>query len=276
MPNFSTIFLPLLTVFQKFIAKVGELSDTDAQTILSYLLSTDNCRYVAGLPLIPSIAGPRITLFLKTGLRKSHTLFDETEELLFSAYDGGAIPLRQLTQAIRAVLVNQGPKNLNLSKLDGARVTTYLNASSYTSPSQNAPTRDQIGWLDQFWAWVQGWPSGSTFCDHYYLVPTTRGFKCPIDIVFDPQGNDTITDLLMLLGVPVIDPRLSKGASKALKHLYPSSDIPTFLRALPSTVDVHFTEDQANQFCDYLLRHLPSTSYRHGAFAKDKYLRSRL
>lgn len=206
----------------------------------------------------------------------SYTLFDETEESLFSAYDYGAVPLRRVAQAARKTLVNQGPKILNLARVNGPRLTSYLDASLYAFQSQGSATRDQIQWLNRFWDWVQRWTSDLTLCASYFLIPTTTGFECPAEAVFDPWSDDTLAEIFPLLEVPLVDPRLNKRARGALEYLYPSSDIHALLLALPSTIPTKFSESHAEDFCAHLLRYLPSSFAGCYEVSENPDLRSKL
>ncbi|KAF9446297.1 hypothetical protein P691DRAFT_776972 [Macrolepiota fuliginosa MF-IS2] len=242
---------------QALTKEIRALNDGDAQTLLAYLLSTSNCHFVVGLPLIPSVSGQKIAPLARTAASHSHVLLDEAQEDLFAAYDPQAIPLKQLTPAIRATLVRQGVNILNLSSLGSSHITAYLNASPFTSQARNV-TDTRVHWLNKFWDWVQGQYSNLDFCNPFYLVSTTQGLRRPSETVFDPQSDGGITSILELLGIYVIDPRFNTKARRALKHLELSSNIPSLLRALPSTLSVEFSEARANRLCTYLVRHLPT------------------
>lgn len=210
----------------------------------------------------------------RTASSRPHALLNETEEGLFAAYDTQAVSLKRLASDIRTLLMSEGPRVLNLTKLDPNRVIMYLKASVYISTSQEAVTNDQIRWLNQFWDWAQKW--FLKFTNQFHLVPTTRGLRRPTETVFDPQNEKAVTGLLELLGVPVIDPRFNAKALEPLKQLQRSSNIHSLLRFLPSAISVEFSESQAAYLCAYLLKYLPSSCARHGEVSKDNVLRSRL
>ncbi|KAF9446296.1 hypothetical protein P691DRAFT_673937 [Macrolepiota fuliginosa MF-IS2] len=252
-----------------------QLDDAETQRILGYLLSTSNCNFIIGLPLILSVSGGRLALLARSASSKIHPFLDEIEENLFAAYDPKAVSLKRLATDIRKMLVNDGPGVLNVSKLGMNQVNAYLKASSYASKSQEAATSDQIQWLNQFWGWAQKW--FSKFANPFYLVPTTRGLQRPTDPVFDCQADKGIATLLELLNVPVIDPRFGPKARGALKQLQPSSNIHSLLRTLPSVINIVFSETQASDLCAHLLRHLPSACEQNKAqISTDNLLRSRL
>ncbi|KAF9446298.1 hypothetical protein P691DRAFT_733572 [Macrolepiota fuliginosa MF-IS2] len=261
---------------KSFTKALKALDATDAQAILGYLLSTSQCRYIVGLPLVPSVSGTRIALAGTSALRKPRVLLDEAEEELFNLYDDGAVSLRQLAPMVRQTLVSRGPGVLNLTKLTTQLVVTYLNASTYDSRSQETATSDQIRWLNEFWDWVQSKFSNLSFCDTFYLVPGGEGRYCPSETVFDPQSDEGIARLLELLGVPVVDPRMDTRARGALRCLESSTNIHALLRMLSTTTGVELSEEQANDLCNHLITYLPSSCARHGPISSDKKLRQRL
>jgi len=241
------------------------LDDEDARVILGYLLSTSDCNYICGLPLVPSVSGRRITLHLTTFSLPSHVIFDETEEALFGEYDTQAISLERMMPTARQAIDNYGAGLLNVVHLQYPRVIEYLGRSPYASQTWGPVGADEIKWLNLFWKWAK--PAESHYATRFFLVPTTKCTRCPTDLVFDPEGDVTgLTCPLEALDIPVIDPRFEKAARSALAHLQVTSDIYRLLGALsPSTLPlVNLSERDSRVFCAYLVRHLPRASGEDG------------
>ncbi|XP_006457065.1 hypothetical protein AGABI2DRAFT_181424 [Agaricus bisporus var. bisporus H97] len=262
---------------QHYAKQLRDLIDVDAQTLVRYLLSTAMCQYIVGLPLIPSVAGNRLSLRLSSsGSNNVHTLFNDTEERLFAEYDPEAVSLKRLPLKARRLLLDEGPKVLNVTQITPRKVHSYLSRSSFTCRTHTEVTDDELSWLDQFWIWAQD----IDFVRHanrFYLVPTTQGLRLPSEPVFNPYPDYNITRVLEILSVAVIDHRLSDQARTGLNSLELSSDIHALLRVLSaSSKNAHFSENDASELCSYLVRYLPSTQSLHGRLALDGILHSRL
>jgi len=237
------------------------LDDEDARVILAYLLSTSNCNYIHGLPLVPSVSGRRITLQLTAfaSFLPFHVMFDEIEETLFGAYDAEAISLQRILPTARQAIREYGTELLNVVRLRPPQVIGYLVRSPYASQTWTPATVDQIKWLNLFWRWAEAGEL-SYYAARFFLVPTTTCMLRPIDPVFDPQDDATeLTHPLEALGIPVIDPRFEQVTRSTIPSLQTTSNIYRLLRALsPSTLRyVNLSERDCRTLCAYLLRHLP-------------------
>jgi sacsin len=205
-----------------------------------------------------------------------HTLLSETEEELFGTYDTEAVSLRQLSPNIRRILLAQGPDILNVTEMDSQRVVAYINQSPYASPSLEPPEGAQVDWLNQFWAWAQSVSLDQALINPFYLIPTTIRLCRRTEAVFDLQAEPRIAGVLKVLGILVLDPRVEAGVYKALKQVFPGYNVHALLRALPRAINVTFTDEEADQLCAFFLRHLPSSTFKHGHLSKNPTLRSRL
>lgn len=246
---------------------MNNLDDEDARVILGYLLSTSNCNYICGLPLVPSVSGHRITLQLTNSLLPSHVIFDETEEVLFGEYDTQAISLRRMMPTARQAINEHGAGLLNAVHLQPPRVIGYLGRSPYASRAWGPVGADEIKWLNLFWKWAK--PAESPrYAARFFLAPTTTCTQRPTDLVFDPEGDVIeLTCPLEALGIPVIDPRFEKAARSTLAGLRVTSDVYCLLDALslPTLPSVSLSERDSRVFCDYLVQHLPRASREDGA-----------
>ena len=252
---------------------MNDLDDEDAPVILAYLLSTSNCNYIHGLPLVPSVSGRRITLQLTAfaSFLPFHVMFDEIEETLFGAYDAEAISLQRILPTARQAIREDGTELLNVVRLRPPQVIGYLVRSPYASQTWTPATVDQIKWLNLFWRWAEaGEPS--YYAARFFLVPTTTCMLRPIDPVFDPQDDATeLTHPLEALGIPVIDPRFEQVTRSTVPGLQTTSNIYCLLRALsPSTLRyVNLSERDCRTLCAYLLRHLPRVVEEDGPIHQD-------
>ncbi|KXN87239.1 Sacsin [Leucoagaricus sp. SymC.cos] len=261
---------------RNLIHAVKDLEHADAQTIFGYLTSTLDCNYIAGLPLIPSVAGSRVSLETKASVSTFRTLLADDDEELFSAYDADAVSLKRLTPEARDLLLTEGVNVLNVKKLDPSRVLSYLKSSLYTSQHRATPSNDQVEWLNRFWRRVNHSRWDAQLFNSIYLVPTTQGLQLPTDTIFDTEAEPDVAGLLEMLGVFVLHPLADVQVRASLRHLVPSSNIHALLRALPDPLNVNLTEEQAVQISSYLISHLPSSSHRHGHIPSDPTLCSRL
>lgn len=264
----------LSILLQVLIPAVAQLNDADASVILEYLVSTSDFRCIANLPLVPSVSGARVALTL-SGV--THNLFDETEEELFSAYDPTAVSLGRIPFNVRAKFLISGRQVLKVANLDPAKVVAFLVNSPYKSHTQETAEDAQVRWLDLFWKWTLKSTSVSylgTF-NQFYLVPTTSGLQTASDVVIDPESDNVLAGILELLGVSLIDQRLTAESRRALSHLKSSSNIHSLLRSLPTRItDINLSEDQAKYLGAYLLRQLPTACHSYGPL--DAELRARL
>ncbi|KXN81916.1 Sacsin, partial [Leucoagaricus sp. SymC.cos] len=195
---------------------------------------------------------------------------------LFGAYDADAVSLRCLTPETRHALLTQGVDVLHISKLTSSLVLSYLKTSPYVSHHCAAPSNDQLDWLNRFWRWVDHSTWNPEVFNSIYLVPTTQGLQRPTDTVFDTHAEPDMMGLLEELGVFVLHPRVDAQTRGTLKHLVLSSNIHALLRALPVSLNIDLTEEQAIQITGHLIRHLPSSSHKYGSISSDPILRSRL
>lgn len=262
---------------QNYTKQVEDLVDADSKRLVSYLLSASTCRYIVGLPLIPSVAGKRLSLRPSTSNSgKIHTLLNDVEETLFADYDPEAVSLKRVPPRARLLLLDQGPDELNVTKVTPRKFHSYLSRSSFTSQTNTVVAQEELAWLDQFWIWAQD----VEFVQHtnrFYLVPTTQGLRLPSEPVFNPYPDYSITRILEILNVPVIDHRLSDQARAGLRSLELSSDIHALLRVLSaSSKNAQFSEDDASELCDYLVKYLPLSQTQHGSFVLNGILHSRL
>lgn len=261
---------------QALIPNLSSLNDADTNIILEYLTSTPDCRYIAELPLVPSVSGTRVALTFQHKSSIVYKLFDETEEVLFGTYDPAAISLKQIPSSVRGKLLNNN-RVLNVLNLDLTSVLGFLAISPYVSYIQEPATDDQLCWLDLFWKWAQRPASNSQrrgHFTHFYLVPTTSGIQRASDLAIDPEPDNDLAGILELLNVPVIDRRLSVDSRKGLLHLKPSSSIHSLLRSLPTVIDTNLSEEKANYLRSYLIRQLPAACHLWGPL--DAELRARL
>ncbi|KAF5349962.1 hypothetical protein D9756_009229 [Leucocoprinus leucothites] len=263
----------------KLIHELANLGDADTDLILAYLLSTLDCSFIIGLPLVPSVASSRVFLSARSSFRSplsSHILLDETEENLFGVYDPGAISLRRMTPSTRRVLLNHGLSILNVKAFDSMQAVTYLETSHYATEHSGVPESSQVDWLNQFWTYAEelGWYLGHF--NSFFMVPTTRGLRRRTDTLFNTEDEPSIAKLLEKLGIVLLDPRMKPRARQAFKNLSPISDIHNLLRALPSNIDADFTADEANQLSEFFIRHLSSSTFKHGAISTGTTLCSRL
>lgn len=252
---------------------MSNLDDENARVILAYLLSTSNCNYICGLPLVPSVSGHRITLQLTKSLLPFHVIFDETEEVLFGEYDTQAISLQQMMPTARRAINDHGAGLLNVVHLQPPRVIEYLGRSPYAPQAWGPVGADEIKWLNLFWKWAK--PAESPRYAAFFLVPTNTCTQRPTDLVFDPEGDVTgLTCPLQALGIPVIDPRFERSARSALAGLRPTSDIYRLLGALsPSTLrSASLPERDSHVFCAYLVQHLPRASGEAGPLHEHPFL----
>jgi sacsin len=252
------------------------LNDADTNTILEYLTSTPDCRYIAELPLVPSVSGTRVALTFRHRFGIVHKLFDETEEELFGTYDPTAISLKRVPSNVREKLSNSGRRVLNVENLITPKVIEFLATSPYSSHIQETATDAQVHWLDLFWKWAEKYAAVSAYqyFNNFYLVPTTSGIKRASDVVINPESDNDLAGILELLNVSVIDGRLKAERRGALLQLKPSSDIHSLLRSLPATTNIDLSEDKANYLGGYLIRQLPTACYSNGPLNAE--LRTRL
>ncbi|KXN83781.1 Sacsin [Leucoagaricus sp. SymC.cos] len=261
MNNIKVLSPPVAYMkLQSYIHRLQTLDDEDAHTILAYLLSTSECHYIVGLPLVPSVSSQRITLkyISKNNPSKSHVLLDQTEEVLFAEYDPDAISLARMAPSARDVLVDCGSTSLNVIQLKVTRMRGYLERSSFTSPSWGAVSDSQMKWLNLFWQWAKQ-KDYARYVNPFYLVPTTKCTRRSLDTVFDPGDEPEITPLLEALGLYVIDPRFEETARESLSELEYSSNILSLLDAIqPSALRlVELSDTEASTMCTYLLNHIP-------------------
>ncbi|KAJ3574308.1 hypothetical protein NP233_g1854 [Leucocoprinus birnbaumii] len=244
------------TKLGSFIRQLRDLDDEGARVILTYLLSTSECKYIHGLPIVPSVSGGRITLRLKTlassrPFETSHVLFDETAETLFREYDPEAVSLEAMAPSARSVLIKYGAESLNVVILKPPRVLKYLEKSPYTYQFRGTVDEDQMEWLNLFWEWAES-AEFSRYVNRreFFLVPTTTRTQRPNDVES-----------------PVVDPRFCIPAGNTVIRLQCTSDIQLLLLATsPSTSRlVEFKESDAAIFCDYLIKHLPLSCENNGS-----------
>ncbi|TFY61483.1 hypothetical protein EVG20_g7038 [Dentipellis fragilis] len=215
--------------------QLASLSDSgsDINRILVYLLSTQDLELVVGLPLFHTVANQYVALQKRRFLFNS-TIYnllsdDEMKALSINATcSEPSIALSHVPEAVRSLLLTQGPAQLTVSVLDGKAALRYLldaltrrfafkpNASptDVTSPAL-------LKWLVAFWDWLSSWKHRSELMpllSSWYLLPTKGNvLRLATQVTFDSEDLGTnAVSALEAFGIVFIHPQMTHRAQQYL------------------------------------------------------------
>ncbi|TFY71733.1 hypothetical protein EVG20_g1277 [Dentipellis fragilis] len=217
--------------------QLAALSDSgsDIDRILVYLLSIKdfNLELVVGLPLFPSISGRYVSLQgrINDSNAKVYTLLSDDQIRLFNvdaSTSQPSIAISRIPEAVRPVLLGQGPSHLSIGLLGSDTALQYLRealqtrfgltlAATLIGPAERAA----IEWLVQFWDWLSSWDSGAALLNQlspYCLLPARGDRLVSPTVIFDSHvdlGADTV-DALCAFGIYLIHPDTTTPARQFL------------------------------------------------------------
>lgn len=221
------------------------LSQVEIDLIAIYLASSAEISALLDLPLMPPIAGNRVSLRSSSIGCTTYVLLDDEAKHLFGRWDDQAIALGQLPEVIQTILLQQPEGSLNIRRLSCDIVTSYLatafqrfDISSATAHEAQIPTQ-AVEWFNAFWIWVASWtfrkslyPSISSLA----LLPTAKGgLQLPCLGIFSAEPISTLQPLLQTVGVPFTHPSANERVRTYLRErgiIKSISNIPDLLNHL--------------------------------------------
>ncbi|EAU81693.2 hypothetical protein CC1G_02709 [Coprinopsis cinerea okayama7 len=244
----------------------------DLNVITDYLLSTNNLGNIVDIPIIPTVKNERIALHASRNTKGHHTLLEKEDIDLFGGCDAHAIALNVFSDRVADLLRREGPKKLDVKRLDADIVVTYLNRLPKERGIEFSAVkidRPAVHLLTAFWMWLGGSRLKKDLIPKLqpmYLLPCANGVRQASATVFE-VGNtpERLVALLQRLGVPFLHPDFLEKARKVVRGLgtvKSVDDIPALLNCLADHQG-QFPVGMADSDAAMLLKHFSDNINRH-------------
>ncbi|KAJ6502042.1 hypothetical protein C8R45DRAFT_1070605 [Mycena sanguinolenta] len=221
-------------------------AEEDKDQILRYLvLPPGNVMHVMHIPLVPLVAGSRISL---SDSSQKYVLVTKAEGEIFGNSDcnGGLISLSDMPPEVAAVFC--AARMPNVARLNKIHVRNYLDIIfGAFDPADDEITSDKassrVEWLTGFWRWMleSTWedkPGLLQLVNHFHLLPTTRGTLRKMESrvllpISGPKANKTMI-AWDILGIGFLHPTVVPYAPAFRSVTVTANNIPFLISSISS------------------------------------------